>query len=316
MNGNDSALLGLPGAVIDTMKAPKDDPEVNYRYAADPQRSCGMCVNFSPPGKCAIVMGVIRSVDTCNLFEPAPNEGRIVADLIPGQVAEDEAEEPEAPKAPVHAKVVLHVPQRVPVQSELRQSPVQAELVGPGTLRQVQAELAEGFGPQQPKSGNLADHNFSDNKEGGPGSGVYPRHGRWSDAARAASALARKHGFTPDTGRVPPYRNASTYNHQNGDMLHITSAGSWQHTDTVGNPKGSGDDAASLHQHLSKSTEAYDAHAAGHSRLKGHWVGKGGHVRNLADEADEWVTIKGKSMQKGSEQHKAALAELEKGAVA
>jgi hypothetical protein len=62
--------------------------------------------------------------------------------------------------APVQAQVQLHVPQRVPVQSELKLAQVQAELVGAGSLldtrRQVQAVLSEA----KPH----IDANFSDNQ--------------------------------------------------------------------------------------------------------------------------------------------------------
>lgn len=43
--------------------------DVNYRYAPSPSRSCGECTHFRPPGACAIVIGLIRSVDTCDKYE-------------------------------------------------------------------------------------------------------------------------------------------------------------------------------------------------------------------------------------------------------
>jgi hypothetical protein len=48
-----------------------DKDEVNYRYAADPQRACGACTHFDPEGSCRLVAGLIRSVDTCDRFLPA-----------------------------------------------------------------------------------------------------------------------------------------------------------------------------------------------------------------------------------------------------
>jgi hypothetical protein len=167
---NDSALLDMPGAVIDTLKQDKDSVEVNYRYATDPLRSCGMCIHFKPPGGCELVLGVIRSVDTCNLFEPKPDGGRTQSQLVPWEPAEDLAY--PGPSEPQEE------PAAEPVQAQVKLSPVQAELVGHAgrpdlapvkkpDLKQVQAEVSEGFGPQQPRSRNLADKNFSDNKEAG-----------------------------------------------------------------------------------------------------------------------------------------------------
>jgi hypothetical protein len=51
-------------------KLAKDDPEVNYRYCSDPAMNCCLtCRHFESPGKCEIVAGTIRAVDTCNLYE-------------------------------------------------------------------------------------------------------------------------------------------------------------------------------------------------------------------------------------------------------
>lgn len=47
--------------------------EVNYRYAAEPKRSCGDCKYYVDNGSCEIVSGLIRRVDTCDRFTPEEN---------------------------------------------------------------------------------------------------------------------------------------------------------------------------------------------------------------------------------------------------
>ena len=53
----------------------KDDPAVNYRYASDPEKSCGECAHFREPAACELVAGMILKTDTCDLFEPAGEGG-------------------------------------------------------------------------------------------------------------------------------------------------------------------------------------------------------------------------------------------------
>jgi hypothetical protein len=56
-------------------KLDKSDASVNYKYALDPERSCGKCVHLQRGDDgtlgCELVKGVVRLVDSCNLFEPA-----------------------------------------------------------------------------------------------------------------------------------------------------------------------------------------------------------------------------------------------------
>jgi len=47
--------------------------DVNYRYAENPERSCGKCTHFLFPGACDMVAGLIRYVDVCNEFEAKDN---------------------------------------------------------------------------------------------------------------------------------------------------------------------------------------------------------------------------------------------------
>lgn len=61
------------------MKFTKED--ANYRYAADPKRSCDDCVYFVDDGSCEIVAGLIRRVDTCDHFK-ADESGRVRATLM------------------------------------------------------------------------------------------------------------------------------------------------------------------------------------------------------------------------------------------
>ncbi len=49
--------------------------EVNYRYASDPQRSCGDCRFFTEPASCRLVMGMILKTDTCDRFEAEKQPG-------------------------------------------------------------------------------------------------------------------------------------------------------------------------------------------------------------------------------------------------
>lgn len=54
-------------------KLDKSASEVNYKYALDPARSCGRCVHLQRGEDgtlgCELVQGVVRLVDSCNLFE-------------------------------------------------------------------------------------------------------------------------------------------------------------------------------------------------------------------------------------------------------
>lgn len=76
-------------------KLGKTDQSVNYRLAQTDERSCSACKHWTPVsfadsiqmddeiitegvgdlGACALVRGVVRSVDTCDLFEPADDGG-------------------------------------------------------------------------------------------------------------------------------------------------------------------------------------------------------------------------------------------------
>lgn len=57
--GGDPALAG---------QVAKED--ANYRYAGDSDRRCENCKHFDGASGCALVGGIIRKVDTCDLFEP------------------------------------------------------------------------------------------------------------------------------------------------------------------------------------------------------------------------------------------------------
>ncbi len=60
--------------------------EVNYRYASNPQQSCGTCKYFVEPGACQIVAGMIRPIDVCDKWEaqPAPAQAEVPPDLENG----------------------------------------------------------------------------------------------------------------------------------------------------------------------------------------------------------------------------------------
>lgn len=74
----------LRGAAIDDTLPRFDKEEVNYRYAADPQRACGACAHFDPEGSCRLVAGLIRSVDTCDRFAVAGASTEAVDDWWAG----------------------------------------------------------------------------------------------------------------------------------------------------------------------------------------------------------------------------------------
>ncbi len=44
--------------------------DVNYKYAADESKQCQKCKNFRAPSGCSLVAGLIRPVDTCDMFNP------------------------------------------------------------------------------------------------------------------------------------------------------------------------------------------------------------------------------------------------------
>ncbi|MCI0462359.1 MAG: hypothetical protein L0Z62_35860 [Gemmataceae bacterium] len=63
----------------DAEKLQKDSPLANYRFAVDPEKSCGVCAHYEPDddakpwqgGGCEIVAGAIRAVDVCDQFAPS-----------------------------------------------------------------------------------------------------------------------------------------------------------------------------------------------------------------------------------------------------
>jgi hypothetical protein len=174
---NEDLDLNTPGVVVDTMKAAKDDPAVNYKYALDPEKSCGVCVHFRAPGTCELVMGVVRAVDSCNLFEARPDGGRVRAEIPNGtgwngRQGLDQTPEPpdsavlggsgEEPDGQPERDLPIDHPQvrgpgpvqsiLVPAKPQVPQA--QAEWVGKGEFGdpsgtpRVQAELAEAGQPR------------------------------------------------------------------------------------------------------------------------------------------------------------------------
>ncbi len=138
MLGEEILDLEAPGVVIDTVKAQPDDA-VNYRYAQDPARSCGLCQHFRAPGSCELVAGVIRSVDTCNLFEARPDGGKVRAEVLGGRGEPEDVEVPQSRELPVQEpQVKLDAVQAVLVPQTHR---VQGYAVEPSAVPQVQAEL-------------------------------------------------------------------------------------------------------------------------------------------------------------------------------
>jgi len=69
----------------------------------------------------------------------------------------------------------------------------------------------------------------------------------WSDEAREAAAAARKAGY--DSGRRQVGGSHQYFNHPDGHMVSIDSAGNWEH-DSGGKNTGSGRGADSLKAHL------------------------------------------------------------------
>jgi hypothetical protein len=51
-------------------RPPFDKEQVNYAYASDPAKTCGLCANFVRPASCQVVLGMIVKTDTCDRFEP------------------------------------------------------------------------------------------------------------------------------------------------------------------------------------------------------------------------------------------------------
>lgn len=101
------------------------DPLVNYRYATDPLRSCATCVSYEAPGGCALVTGMIRPVDVCDLWEENPHgrSGAVQAVLV-GREKFRNLPDGAAGPAPRHS--------RGPVEQERSAStPVQARFARP-----------------------------------------------------------------------------------------------------------------------------------------------------------------------------------------
>jgi hypothetical protein len=70
--------------------------DANYRMAAAPSRACGQCRHFVGPGACELVAGLIRAIDTCDLFEPVDDgrqSGVVQATFVPDEVAEAEQDD-------------------------------------------------------------------------------------------------------------------------------------------------------------------------------------------------------------------------------
>lgn len=133
---NEDLDLNTPGVVVDTMKAAKDDPAVNYKYALDPEKSCGMCVHFRAPGTCELVMGVVRAVDSCNLFEARPDGGRVRAEIPSGSGWNGQAGLDQTPESPDDA--ILGGTQEEPDGEPERDLPIDhAQVRGPGPVQSI-----------------------------------------------------------------------------------------------------------------------------------------------------------------------------------
>ena len=73
LSSEDSSALPKDGH----QGAPYEKKDVDYRYAADPNRACGECKHFiRAESACEIVMGLIRATDVCDKFEPIGGTGR------------------------------------------------------------------------------------------------------------------------------------------------------------------------------------------------------------------------------------------------
>lgn len=75
---------------------PKD--VVNYRYADDPKKACGVCAHYSPDGACEKVIGMIRAVDTCDLWEQKTAQSDAMKALT--QRLQQQQAPPPSPLAP------------------------------------------------------------------------------------------------------------------------------------------------------------------------------------------------------------------------
>lgn len=64
---------GMAGLEDEAGSKQVDKESVNYRYAQNPDQSCGKCRFFQAPSGCAKVSGLIRKIDVCDLFQARGN---------------------------------------------------------------------------------------------------------------------------------------------------------------------------------------------------------------------------------------------------
>lgn len=206
---NEDLDLDTPGVVVDTMKAAKDDPAVNYKYALDPEKSCGMCVHFRAPGTCQLVMGVVRSVDSCNLFEARPDGGRVRAELPAGSGWNGQAGLDQSPD-----NTVLGGTQEEPDGRPERDLPIEdAQVKGPGPVQSVLV-------PAKPQVPQVQAELVGQGKFGDP-----------TGAPRVQSELAEANPNHDEKGRFTSGAGATGAKGSAAYKDHVT--------DGTGHPKGS-----------------------------------------------------------------------------
>lgn len=127
-----------PADVAKGQRLPQTSPLVNYRYGIDPEQSCGTCQNFQSPGACSVVTGMIRPVDTCDLWEkdpakvpPVGEPWALPAEQGPNGVSQapevddpEQLQSPGSPEDPTQAGVYAPQPRKGVV------GPVRASLAG------------------------------------------------------------------------------------------------------------------------------------------------------------------------------------------
>jgi hypothetical protein len=235
--------------------------EVNYRYASDPQRSCGDCRFFTEPAGCRLVMGMILKTDTCDRFEPEQKDdsSEVRASIATESLREAWTDEARAASAAArqhgykvknqdgYGQKLQHADGH---QLEIRRdgnwthremSPAGA-FVGRASgvsSENLENRLRDLHGPVGQKTGGSLYVTDKGGRSTGSLKRQYADQDRragvvgkrrdqgvrmseaWSDEARAAALLARKHGYVKTQKDPMMSRAGSYFKHPDGHDLRI-----------------------------------------------------------------------------------------------
>jgi hypothetical protein len=214
----DSTTLGVP-------KLQPADVTVNYRYATDPMESCGQCEFFSLPGKCQIVAGPIRAVDTCQRWSQADEPL-----VTPG---EEELPVEPAPRGAEEAAREFR--RKYDSEDQPEEEPDDAEEA------------------KQHIDKNFADKNYSGNREASAVFGKLYRDEPDDDGSQDFDNSAPLDKASPGWIAKRRLRGITTYEcgTRPGEALEIeTDSGAWKHVGADGIVREAGEDSESLQTYM------------------------------------------------------------------